>query len=104
GDRCCVFSYPDYVDYRDQNSVLEGIVAGELIAPTLSGDGKAERVIGQIVTGNYFDVLRVAPQLGRTFLPDEDRSPMAKPVAVISNGFWRRRFGADPTIVGRTVL
>jgi len=104
GDHCCAFSYPDYIDYRDQNSVLDGIVAGELIAPTLSGDGKAERVIGQIVTGNYFDVLRVAPQLGRTFLPDEDRSPMEKPVAVISDGFWRRRFGADPTIVGRTVL
>src|SRR5919204_3243188 len=68
GDRCCVLSYPDYVDYRDRNSVLDGIVAGELIAPTLSGDGKAERVIGQIVTGNYFDVLQVKPQLGRTFL------------------------------------
>jgi predicted permease len=104
GDRCCVFSYPDYVDYRDQNSVLEGIVAGELIGPTSSGDGKAERVIGQIVTGNYFDVLRVEAQLGRTFLPDEDRFPMASPVVVISDGFWRRRFGADPTVVGRTIL
>ena len=104
GDRCCVFSYPDYVDYRDGNTVLDGIVAGELIAPTLSGDGKAERVIGQIVTGNYFDVLRVKAQLGRTFLPDEDRFPMANPVVVLSDGFYRRRFGADPTVVGRTIL
>src|ERR671935_652896 len=72
GDRCCVFSYPDYVDYRDRNAVLDGIVAGELIGPTLVDNGKAERVIGQIVTGSYFDVLRVKPQLGRTFRPDED--------------------------------
>jgi len=104
GDRCCVFSYPDYADYRDRNATLEGIVGGELIAPTLSGDGKAERIIGQIVTGNYFDVLRVKPRLGRTFLPDEDRLPMADAVVVISDGFWRRRFGGDPGIVGRTIV
>jgi predicted permease len=104
GDRCCVFSYPDYVDYRDGSPLVEGIVAAEVIGPTLSGDGKAERLIGQIVTGNYFDVLGVKPQLGRTFLPEEDRAPMAHPVVVISDGFWRRRFGADPAIVGRTIL
>ncbi|HWW84101.1 MAG TPA: ABC transporter permease, partial [Vicinamibacterales bacterium] len=104
GDRCCVFSYPDYVDYRDGNSVLDGIIGGELIGPTLSADGKADRVIGQAVTGNYFDVLRVKAQLGRTFLPDEDRFPMANPVVVLSDGFWRRRFGADPGIVGRTIF
>ncbi len=104
GDRCCVFSYPDYVDYRDGNSVFDGIVAGELIAPTLNADGQPERVIGQIVTGNYFEMLRVQPQLGRTFDAEDDRLPMARPVAVISDGFWRRRFGADPRIVGRTIV
>jgi len=104
GEHCCAFSYPDYVDYRDQNSVLDGIVGGELIAPTLSGDGKAERVIGQIVTGNYFDVLKVHSQLGRTLRPDEDRFPMANAVVVISDGFWRRRFGADPSVVGRAIV
>src|SRR5262249_29059380 len=104
GDRCCGFSYPDYVDFRDKNPVFEGIVAGELIGPTLSSDGKPERAILQIVTGNYFDVLRVKPQLGRSFRPDEDRLPMANPIVVISDGFWRRRFAADPTVVGRTIL
>src|SRR5689334_6367297 len=104
GDRCCVFSYPDYVDYRDWNSVFEGIVAGELIAPTLNADGKAERIIGQIVTGNYFDVLRVKAQLGRTFGTIDDRLPMASSVAVISDGFWRRRFGGDPGVIGRTIV
>src|SRR5262249_30177178 len=102
GDRCCAFSYPDYLDYRDQNSLLDGIIAGDLIGPTLSNDGKAERVIGQIVTGNYFDVLRVKPQLGRTFLAEEDRLSMAHAVVVLSDGFWRRRFGADPGVIGRT--
>src|SRR5689334_2527491 len=104
GERCCVFSYPDYVDFRDRNSVLAGIVAGELIAPTLNADGKAERVIGQIVTGNYFDVLRVRPQLGRTLSADDDRLVMGSPVVVISDGFWRRRFGGDPGVVGRTIV
>jgi len=104
GDRCCVFSYPDYVDYRDGNSVFDGILAGELIAPTLNADGKAERVIGQIVTGNYFDVLRVTPQLGRTFSAADDTLLMASPVVVISDGFWRRRFGGDPGVIGRTIV
>jgi hypothetical protein len=103
GDRCCTFSYPDYVDYRDKNSVLDGIVGGELIAPAFGGGGKAERVIGQIVTGNYFEVLHVNAQLGRTFLAGKDRVAMAAAVVVISGGFWRRRFGADPHVIGRTI-
>jgi predicted permease len=104
GDRCCGFSYPDYVDYRDHATTLDGIVAGELMAPNVSGEGKAERAVGQVVTGNYFDVLGVKAQLGRTFLPEDDRTAMSHPVIVISDGFWRRRFGADPAAVGRTVL
>jgi predicted permease len=103
GDRCCVFSYPDYVDYRDGNSVLDGLIAGELISPTFNADGRVERVVGQIVTGNYFDVLRVRPQLGRAFSSKDDRLPMASPVVVISDGFWRRWFGGDPAVIGRTI-
>src|SRR6185295_11656195 len=56
-----------------------------------------------IVTGDYFSVLGVRLALGRAFVPEEDRSPGAAAVAVISYGLWQRRFGADPAIVGKTV-
>ncbi len=56
-----------------------------------------------MVSGNYFDVLRVRPALGRTFLPEEDRIPGAYPVAIVSYGLWQRRFGSDPGLVGREI-
>ena len=66
-------------------------------------DGQAERVHGELVTGNYFDVLGVRAQIGRTLTPDDDRTPGAHPVAVLSHNFWSRRFAADPTILNRTI-
>jgi len=99
-----IFSYPGYVDLRDGNDVLAGLVAYFQRAFTLSDASHAERVIGQIVSGNYFDVLGVRPALGRFFLPEEDRTPGLHPVVVISDGLWRRRFAADPAVLGRTVV
>src|SRR5262245_19660817 len=96
-------SYPDFADYRDRNEVLEGLAAYDLQAVNLGGGGKPERVWGMIVSGNYFDVMGVTPSPGRGFLPEEDRDPGAHPVAVISHGLWQRRFGGDPTLVGRQV-
>jgi putative ABC transport system permease protein len=66
------------------------------------GTGEAERVGSVSVTDGFFDTLRVRPQLGRLFLPDDDR-PGAARVVVLSDGLWRRRFGADTSIVGRSV-
>jgi len=103
GGAPAIFSYPLYADLRDRNDVLSGVVAFEQRSFSMS-DGKAtERVIGQIVTGNYFAVLGVRPALGRFFLPEEDRTPNTHPVIVISHGLWRRSFGADPAVVGKTV-
>ena len=65
--------------------------------------GDPERVWGQIVSGNFFDVLGVKPIAGRAFLPDEDRTPNAAPVVVISDAYWRTHLNGDPSIVGRTV-
>jgi predicted permease len=96
-------SYPDFVDYRDRSEVLEGLAAYDLQAVNLGGGGKPERVWGMIVSGNYFEVMGVTPTLGRGFLPAEDREPGAHPVAVISHGLWQRRFGGDPSIVGREI-
>jgi len=97
------FSYPLYVDLRDRQRDLSGLAAYFQQPFSLSDGTQTERVIGQIVSGNYFSVAGVSPALGRFFLPDEDRTPGAHPVAIISHDLFRRRFAADPGMLGRTV-
>src|SRR5215813_247271 len=97
------FSYPIYKDYRDQNNVFDGLLAYSETAMNLNEGGQPERIMGVLVSGNYFDTLGVTPALGRAFLPEEDRTPGAHPVAVVSYGLWQRRFGADPKLVGRAI-
>jgi len=97
------FSYPVYADYRDQNDVFAGVLAFSETPLNCSEGERPERILGVLVSGNFFDVLGVAPALGRTFLPEEDRTPGTHPVAVVSYGLWQRKFGADPKLVGRTI-
>jgi predicted permease len=96
-------SYVDYLDYRDQNKVLSGLIAHQVLPLNLARSEKPERVWGAIVSGNYFDILGVKPLIGRTFLPEEDRTPNTHPVVVIGYGLWERRFGADSNVLGRTI-
>jgi predicted permease len=96
-------SYLDYLEYRDQNSVLSGLIAHQVLPLHLGRGEKPERVWGAIVSGNYFDLLGVKPLIGRTFLPEEDRTPNTHPVVVIGYGLWQRHFGADPNVLGRTI-
>jgi predicted permease len=98
-----IFSYGLYADLRDRNDVLSGVVAYEQRPFSMSDGNATERVIGQIVSGNYFAALGVRPALGRFFLPEEDRTPDTHPVVVISHGLWRRSFGADPALIGKTL-
>src|SRR5262245_34838168 len=77
------FSYPHYADLRDRNDVLSGLVAYFQRPFSLSDGSQSERVIGQIVSGNYFAALGVRPALGRFFLPEEDHTPGTHPVVVI---------------------
>ena len=98
-----IFSYPLYADLRDRNEVLAGLVALFQRPMSLSDGNQNQRVVGEIVSGNYFAVLGVRPALGRFFLPEEDRTPGTHPVVVIGHGLWQRRFGADPLVIGRTV-
>lgn len=97
-------SYPDYVDLRDRSDMLNGLIAYWRQSVSLKGVDLAEEFItADIVTGNYFEVLGVRPAVGRAFLPEEDRTPNTHPVAVISYRCWQRRFGGDPTMVGKTI-
>jgi len=96
-------SRPNFEDYRDQSNVFEGMAATGGVAVSLSGGGEPEQLFGFMVTGNYFSLLGVKMQLGRGFLPEEDRTPGTHPVVVLADGLWKRRFAADPRIVGKTV-
>ena len=104
GDTLNAFSYPNYIDFRDRNQVLTGLLAYRFVPMSLSRGGNNERIWNYEVSGNYFDVLGVQAVKGRTFLPEEDRTRLSHPVAVVSYGCWQRRFGADPNLVGKDVL
>src|SRR5215510_2268239 len=104
GNQVIVVSYPDYKDYRDRNEVFSGLAAFNADAFNLMDiGGQPERVWGSLVSGNFFEVLGVRAALGRTFAPDEDRTPGTHPVVVISHRLWQRRFAADPTLIGKTI-
>src|SRR5471030_2891822 len=77
------FSYPMYRDFRDQNTVFDGVIARFPAALTLVANGSAERVNGELVSGNYFDVLGVRASIGRTFTANDERSAGADPIAVL---------------------
>ena len=97
-------SYPDYVAYRDETQVSANLAAYAQRPMSLTLGDETERIWGEIVTGNYFDVFATPPAQGRGFLPEEDRTPGTHPVAVISDGFWKRRFNSDPAAIGKTIL
>jgi predicted permease len=81
--------------------VFQGVTAHSLYTGRIEGtDGESEMVLGEMVTGNYFDIMSVQPALGRTFVPEEDATPGTHPVIVVSDRFWRTRYGADPGLVG----
>src|SRR5215510_14251040 len=99
-DRDNPTSYPEYLEYQQQTDLFDGVMAYEWVGLNLGSNGQSERVEGTLVSSNYFDVLGVKAELGRTFLPDEDKSP----VAVISHNLWQRRFNSDATVVGKSMV
>ena len=109
-------SYPEYAEYRDLNDVFSGLAAyvqTSIPLGQISGSEAAqaeqgsisgeEQLFALLVSGDYFGVLGGRCALGRLFLPEEDRTPGAHPVVVLSHQFWQRRFGSDPTLVGKTL-
>jgi predicted permease len=101
GGRIWQVSYADYRDWREGARAFEGIAAERFTQLNLRTDGPSQRVWGALASGNYFDVLRVRPLLGRTLRPTDETE--AAPVAVISHGLWQRVFSGDSGVVGRSV-
>jgi len=93
----------EYAGWRTQNYVFENIAAYSAGAEyTLTGAGRPERLRGTMVTASFLNMLDVKPQLGRNFLPEEDRPAGPKSV-MLSDALWRTSFGADPKVVGRVI-
>ena len=102
-DRPRGLSVPDYRSIREQARSFDDLAGSIFVFGSVGRGADATRVLGELVSGNYFEVLGVGAQLGRTLLPSDDVAPGRHPVAVISDGMWRRVFGGDPAIVGKTM-
>lgn len=89
-----------YFFYATESRTLEGVAAFQPLQASFTGADNPQRVQAAAVTASFFEVMRTPPQLGRTFMPDDDR-PGAAPVIVLSDGLWRARFGSDPGVIGR---
>ena len=98
-------SWPDFRDYRDRLKLLSGLAAATQTSLNIGEGDRANRIWGELVSGNYFAVLGVKPVLGRMFSQDEcgDKAD-ACPVAVIGAGLWKSRFHGDSRVIGTTVL
>jgi|GEM_PF-80545 len=96
-------SYPDFVDLREMNDVFTSLAA-HAYSPVSMGDGEgADVVLSQMVSHDFFAILGVEPELGRTFLPEEDLTPGSHRVAILSWRAWQNSFDGDPDLIGETV-
>jgi predicted permease len=96
-------SYLDYLDLRDRNQTLVGIVAYSITRAGLNTNGKASSAWLYQASGNYFDVLGIQPYLGRFFHSSDEHGANSAPYLVLSYPYWQNHFGGDPSVVGRTV-
>src|SRR2546428_654219 len=93
-----------YKYLRDKNDVFTGLAAHQAFPLTIAvNGGEPQQVLGKFATGNYFSLLGAKPAIGRTFTTDDDRNPGERLVAVLGYGEWQKRFGGEPSVVGRTM-
>ena len=98
-------SYPQFEQVRDRNQVFSATIATHFMQEMevkIEG-GAPSRAVGEMVSGNYFPELGVSAAIGRTILPQDDRSAESGPVAVISNGYWKRAFGGSANVLGKKI-
>src|SRR5438067_2366378 len=89
-------AWSDYCAWREQGSSFDNVGAFTQFSGIFDGESSALRIVGCRVTSNLFPMLGVTPRLGRSFLPEEESSIEAAKVIILSDGLWRRLFGADP--------
>jgi putative ABC transport system permease protein len=93
----------DYLDWKRQSHSFEQMAAWETNDLNLTGNGEPEKLVGGLVSANFFDTLGVVPAMGRPFRPDEEQLGHEQEV-ILSHGLWQRRFASDPQIVGKSIL
>jgi predicted permease len=103
-DTLTPLSHPMFVGLSDRNAVFSGVLALFAAPLHITAGSTTERVSGNLVSGTFFTVLGVKPAAGRLFTPEDDVVPGGHPVVVLSHGFWERRFGREPRVVGSTLL
>jgi len=104
GDSKNYFSYPMYKDLRDQNQVFQGMLAADKTGVGVSWHNQAENKDAELVTGNYFQLLGLKPEVGRLLRQQDDTAKNANPVLVLSYDYWKRRFASSSDVVGQTLL
>jgi predicted permease len=97
------FSYPDYEDLRDHSDSFSDIFSYRVTLSSISVGKRSDHCLISRVSSNYFSALQIAPIEGRLILPTEGRTPGADPVLVLGYSYWRKRFAADPNIIGQKV-
>jgi predicted permease len=104
GDDSEIFSYPLYKGLAKNTSVFDGVIARYEFPASIASYGQTDRGSGELVTGNYFDVLGVRPALGRLLTSSDDDIPGAHPILVLSHAYWMRHFGGDPGVLNQAIL
>ena len=104
GDDSEIFSYPLYKGLAKNTAVFDGVIARYPFSASIANHGQTERGSGELVTGNYFDVLGVRPALGRVLSPADDDVQGAHPVVVLSHSYWTRHFGGDAGVLNQPIL
>src|SRR5437879_3741864 len=97
-------SHPMFRDFQTHNEVFSEMFCRFSTSASLSFGQQAERVSAELVSGTYFTTLGIGPALGRLLTPEDDRLPSGHPVVVLNYAFWKSRFAADPTIIGKSLI
>jgi predicted permease len=104
GDDSEIFSYPLYKGLAKNTSVFDGVIARYAFSASISNHGQTDLGSGELVSGNYFQTLGVGAALGRVLTPEDDVVPGGHPIVMLSHAYWVQHFGADASVLNKTIL